>query len=160
MAASTAFANRGIITVGGPNDLVPTVTTCGVVKDVELTVSAEHVPLYGWGSILRQGVAKHSLKVSVKIGWVKFDPYVGATGGWIFSIGASPAITADGTWTDTNAVHMFDVNALFTFEDGTKLNAEITDVYFPDLPMKASEGQWVRLDMAGEGKTVVFTNPT
>ena len=51
------------------------------------------------------------------------------------------------------------MNALFTFEDGTKLNAEITDVFFPDLPMKASEGQWVRLDMSGEGKTVVFTNP-
>lgn len=160
MASTIAFANRGTITVGGPNDLVPTVETLAVIKDVELTISSEHVPLYGWGSILRQAVAKHSLKVSVKIGWVKFNPSVSATGGWIFSIGASPGYTADGTWTDINAVHLFDVNALFVFEDGQQLNGKITNVYFPDLPLKASEGQWVRLDMSGEGQTVVFTNPT
>jgi len=159
MATSTAFANRGTITVGGPSNLVPTVETLAVIKDVELTISAEHVPLYGWGSILRQGVAKHSLKVSVKVGWVKFNPFVGATGGWIFSIGASPGQVATGAWTNTNAVHLFDVNALFTFEDGQTLNAKITNVYFPDLPLKASEGQWVRLDMAGEGETILFTNP-
>ena len=160
MAATTFFANRGVITAGGPSDLVPTVVTLGVVKDVELTISAEHVPLYGWGTILREGVAKHSLKVAVKIGWCKFDSFVGATGdAWFLDIGASPAVAHDGAWVDTNAVHLFDINAQFTGEDGVHLNAEITGIYFPDLPLKASEGQWVRVDLSGEGKTVLFTNP-
>jgi hypothetical protein len=162
MASTTFFANRGTITPGGPSGLVPTAVSLGVVKDVELTVSAEHVPLYGWGSILRQGIAKHSLKVAVKIGYCKFNPVCsggGTAAEWFFSIGASPNVIPDGTIVDTNAVHLFDVDAEFVGEDGVKLHALITDVYYPDLPLKASEGQWVRIDMSGEGKTVVFTNP-
>jgi len=159
MAATTGFANRGTITVGGSGTVpgtLPTTQSCGVVKDVEITVSAEYVPLYGWGSTIRQGIAKHSLKVAVKIGWVKFDPSVSA--GWIFAIGAAPNVASDGTFTDTNVPHVFDVVVEFTFEDGTHLTGTINDVFFPDLPIKASEGQWIKLDFSGEGSTVTFEN--
>ena len=159
MTATTGFANRGTITVGGAGTspgTLPTTQTCGVVKDVEVTVSAEHVPLYGWGSIIRQGVAKHSLKVSVKIGQMKFDPDV--TAGWIFGIGAAPDVQSDGTFTDTNLPKLFNIVAEFTFEDAGVLTATITDVFFPDLPIKATEGQWIKLDFTGEGSGITFEN--
>jgi hypothetical protein len=144
MTNSVAFANRGTIAISGE-------TTPQVIKDVEITISAEHVPLYGWGSILRQGVAKHSLEVSVKIGYVKFEadkaefPY--------------NIYTTAGTLTDSNAVPLYTVVGVFTFEDGGQiLRCTISDVYFPDMPLKASEGSWVRLDLAGEGSTILFAN--
>lgn len=153
---AVGFANRGVITVGGTGGVKPTTATLGVVKDVEITLSAEHVPLYGWGSIKRQGVAKHSMKVAVKVGWVKFDPV--KTTGWQFSWGAIPGADATGSITDSNLVHLFDITATFTMEDGQILKATITDVFFPDFPLKASEGQWIRIDMSGEGKDVVYAN--
>ena len=162
MADSVAFANRGVITVAGTGGTVPTVVTLAVVKDVEITWSAEHVPLYGWGSIRRQGVAKHSEKVGVKIGYMKFNPTV--TAGWQFHMLST--VSTAGVWTaptgvvtDSNAVRTFTLTAQFMMEDGTKMLGTISEVFFPDLPFKASEGQWVRVDMSGEGATVVFTNP-
>jgi len=143
MATSVAFANRGTITITGE-------TTPEVIKDVEITISAEHVPLYGWGSILRQGVAKHSLKVSVKIGYVKFSP---VKTGFPYNIYCS-----SGTLTDSNAVPEYTVVGVFTFEDAQILRCTITGVYFPDMPFKASEGQWIRLDLTGEGSGILFAN--
>lgn len=141
--ATIAFANRGTITISGE-------TAPQVIKDVEITISAEHVPLYGWGSILRQAVAKHSLKVGVKIGYVKFDPL---KSGFPFSIYCTA-----GAMRDTNAVPTYTVEGLFTFEDSQVLRCTISGVYFPDMPFKASEGQWIRLDLSGEGSTIVFAN--
>ena len=69
-----AFANRGVATIAGAGSTAPTVTSFAVMKDLEIAVSYDHVPLYGWGSVRRQGVAKHSEKVSVKIGSMKFNP--------------------------------------------------------------------------------------
>lgn len=156
MASTTGFANRGVLTVGGPSGTFPTTETVGVVKDVEVTLTAEHVPLFGWGSILRQGVAKHSFKVNVKIGWCKFDPV--KTTGWQWSYMSAPGVAPTGALTDTNLTHLFDVTATFTMEDAQILKFTITGVYFPELPFKASEGQWIRVDMSGVGNTVVIAN--
>lgn len=178
MAGSVAFANRGVLSVAGwdkavgtagrvvtvPSAITSTDTDSGlgVVKDAEITWSAEHVPLYGWGSTKRQAVAKHSQKVAVKIGWVKFDPIV--TTGWQFYMLGTAS--SAGTWssptgvvTDTNAVKLFNVTALWTMEDGRKLLGTVTNVFFPDMPLKAAEGQWVKVDMSGEGDDIVWTNP-
>jgi len=156
MATTVGFANRGVLTVGGPSGTFPTTETMAVVKDVEITLTAEHVPLYGWGSILRQGVAKHSFKVGVKVGYCKFNPV--KTTGWQWSYMSIPGAAPTGAMTDSNAVHLFDVTATFTMEDAQVLTLTVTGVFFPELPFKASEGQWIRVDMAGEGSTVVVTN--
>lgn len=143
MAQTTAFANRGRILVGG--------VELGVVKDVEVTMAADFVPLYGWGSIIRQAVAKHSFKVSVKIGWVKFD---NVTANFPMNIFGSGGVTS--TVNNTNAVTTFSIVAEFTFEDASKLTGTISEVYFPDFPMKAAEGQWVKVDVAGEGSQITW----
>jgi outer membrane protein W len=148
MAESFAFANRGVIIADG--------VTLGVVKDVDISWSAEHMPLYGWGSIQRQAVAKHSQKVAIKIGWVKFDPVV--TANWLNKILTGGA-TMTGLTVDTNVVKTFTITARFTTELGTNLLGTITEVYFPDFPLKATEGQWVKIDMNGEGKDIAWTNP-
>lgn len=148
---STFFANKGTIAVAG-NGGTPASFPVGVVKDVEVTVSAEHVPLFGWGSIRRKGVARHSGKVGVKIGSAKFKP---ATGNWLFYI-SDPA-SGTGTLTDVNDVKLFDITVTFKSEDGETLTALIEDVYFPSFPMKASEGQWIRLDLDGEGTHVTYS---
>jgi len=162
MASTAAFAfanmatiavNVGGTTTGGAK--------LGVVKDVEITVSFEHVPLYGWSSILRQAVAKHTAKVAVKIGYIKFDPII--TTGWQFSMLRPTGAT--GALEDTNTVQLFDIEGIFNFlADSTGspaaqiLKAEVRNVYFPNFPLKAAEGQWLKVDMTGEGQTVVFTN--
>ena len=161
MVTSFAFANKGTITIAGiavPGGAYPTVVTLGVVKDVEVTVSAEHVNLYGWGSIKRQGVAKHSAKVSVKVGYMKLDP-VYTTGFQFYILNPTATTTADGNLTDSNAVKLFTVTANFLFESGVNLLGTVSNVYFPNFPLKAAEGQWVKCDMTGEGSDVVFTNP-
>lgn len=160
VANSTFFANKGVITVAGSSGSSPSVVTLAVVKDVEINVSAEHVPLYGWGTIKRVAVAKHSAKVSVKIGFAKFSPAVSGSGAspwfpfWILNPTAGT-----GALTDTNTVKTFTVTVNLINESSENVLATMTDVYFPNFPMKASEGTWVRVDLTGEAADITFTNP-
>jgi hypothetical protein len=155
---STFFANKGIITVESQSGN-PTVLTLAVVKDVEVTTSFEHVPLYGWGSISRVAVAKHTAKVAVKIGWMKFAPAVTGSGAspwfpfWILNPTAGT-----GTVSDTNTVKLFKVIVKFQNENGDYLVATVDNVYFPNFPLKMTEGQWMKVDLTGEGSAVTFTN--
>jgi hypothetical protein len=164
MVASFAFANKGRMSVQGTSTY-PAVVDFGVVKDVELVVGSEHVPLYGWGSILRQNVAKHTAKVSVKVGYMKIDPAATTTAAWQFFILNPSTATAntsglleDGS-NEGNTVKLFTIVSDFVFESGVTLRGTVSNVYFPNFPMKAAEGQWVKVDMTGEGQTVAFTNP-
>jgi hypothetical protein len=153
---STAFANRGKLYYDTGGNVAAPATEIAIVKDVEITTSAEHVPLYGWGSIARQAVAKHSLKIAVKIGFVKWNPAIvsGAGATLPFGIyGATPGYSIN----DTNTVNLYSIKATFTFEDGQVLTGVIHNVFFPDFPIKASEGQWVRLDLSGEGASADWT---
>ena len=156
---SVCFANRGTVTIVGVNG-TPATFSFAVVKDVELTVSADHVPLYGWGSTFRVAVAKHQQKVSVKVGSMKFNPYIaGASPAW-YGLITAPSAGSTGSLTneDTNTVKLFNIIARFTFEDGQVLQGTVYNVYFPNLPLRASEGQWMKLDMSGEGAYVLWSN--
>lgn len=145
MGVSTAFANRGKILVAA--------TELAVVKDVEVVMSAEFVPLYGWGSIIRQAVAKHSFKCSVKIGWVKFDNTLANFPMNIFGTAGVGVST-----NNTNTVTTFSVVAEFYFEESptSKITGTIGEVFFPEFPLKAAEGQWVKVDVSGEGSTIAW----
>ena len=142
---SVAFANRGFIYADIGGQVSPT-TALGVVKDVEITMSAEHVPLYGWGSIARQAVAKHSFKIPTKVGYVKWNPSTSA-----FPMVIHGGAAAGWSTGDTNVVNLYAIKAVFAFEDGQTLTGTIHNIFFPDLPIKASEGQWIRIDVSGEG---------
>lgn len=156
MGDSYAFANRGTLYIVGTTGGVPVSAAVGVIKDVELTMSSEHVPLYGWGSILRVAVAKHTHKVQVKFGAMKINNTLTATPAWWTY--THHTTSGGGTIEDTNAVKLFDIEAVFTFEDGTYLKGTVSSVYFPTIPFRASEGQWVKQDVTGEGKSVVWAN--
>jgi hypothetical protein len=151
------FANMGTITVAGAGG-TPASKTLALVKDVEATVKWEHAKAMGWGTIQRAGVAKYNQSVEVKIGYIKFAPKVGE---WFpFYIGDSSA--GAGSITDTNAVTLFTVTAQFVPLDSSgtvKLLRTISGVFFNSFPLKASENQWVKVDLAGEGITTVDTNP-
>lgn len=152
---TVAFANRGTVRIAGVGG-TPSAQYFAVVKDVELNVSADHVPLWGWGSIFRVAVAKHQQKVQIKVGSMKFNPGVGtgASLPW-WSYITDP--TSGGTGNlDTNTVKLFDIDAYFTFEDGQVLHGTVKNVYFPSLPFRANEGQWVKLDVSGEGASVIW----
>ena len=91
---------------------------------------------------------------------MKFDPVI-STG---FQFLAWSTGGTNGTIFDTNTVTTYTVLAQFTFEPTATvvtdqhLHASITNVYFPNFPLKMSEGQWMKVDMTGEGSDIVFTN--
>lgn len=150
-AESTYFANTGTLSIGG--------NTIAVVKDVEITMSADHVPLFGWGDVKRVAVARHSARVAVKVGFAKFGPQTsGASPGWMFSIVSPTAGSTSGGIENTNTVKLFTVIANFTATNGDTFKATVSNVYFPSFPIKASEGQWMQLSMDGEGSDVVYSN--
>lgn len=152
---TVAFANRGKVYIAGANG-TPAQWAFAAVKDVEITVSADHVPLYAWGSIFRIAVAKHQQKIAVKVGSMKFNPAVtgSSPAWWGFITAPSAGATGSASGEDTNSVKLFNIDAVFTFEDGQVLRGKVYNVYFPNLPIRASEGQWMKLDISGEGATV------
>ena len=148
---STFFANKGSIKVTGTGNS-PAEFTLLVIKDVEITTSAEHVPLYGWGSIRRKAVARHTGKVGVRISHAKFLP---KAANWLMYI--NDPVSGSGTLTDVNTVKTFTVVVTFENEAGETLTATVYEVYFPNFPLKASEGTWTRVDLDGEGAYIAFT---
>jgi hypothetical protein len=157
--ATTYFANKGVLTISGAGGATPTDQVIAIVKDVEINWSAEHVPLYGWGSIKRQAMARHSMKVDVKVGYCKFAPDAsGASPWWAFYvISPSDGDTSAGT-EDTNSVMYFDIEAKFTGENGDTFTGTVKNVAFNNFPMKASEAQWIKVDMDGQGDDIVWDN--
>jgi hypothetical protein len=156
MAETIYFANKGTLKITGTGG-TPAEQTVAVIKDVEITDHAEHVGLWGWGSIERQGVARHSAEVDVKIGFAKFAPATSGTIWWPFYSESPTAGAVTAGREDTNTVKTFTVVATMTGEDGSVLTITVTNVYFPSFPTKMSEGQWVRVDMDGKGSKVTYS---
>lgn len=153
------FANKGTLTITGAGGATPTDQVIAIVKDVEINWQVETVPLYGWGSIKRQGMARHSLKVDVKVGYMKFAPDAsGASPWWAFYvISPSDGNTSSGT-EDTNTVKYFDIAANFTGENGDTFTGTVKNVAFNNFPMRASEAQWIKVDMSGQGDDIEWSN--
>jgi hypothetical protein len=152
------FANKGTIAIAGVGG-TPASQAVGVAKDVEIVVSSEHVPLYGWGSVKRQAVAKHTAKVSVKIGFAKFDPATSSTIWFPFYAISPTAGAVTSLMEDTNTVKLFDVTITLVNEEASAKTLTIVakNVYFPSIPLKASEGNWVRVDLDGEGSDITYS---
>jgi hypothetical protein len=154
-AEDVYFANMGTITVTGPGG-TPAVRTIAIAKDIEATFESEIATAYGFGSALIQARAKYNHKVTVKIGWLKFAPKVGE---W-FPFWITDPTSGGGTVVDTNTVALFSVVATFVplTSTNTSLIRTITSVSFPKFPMKATENQWVKMDLEGSGFTMTDSN--
>lgn len=158
-AATTYFANKGTLTLTGAAGASPTGQTIAIIKDCEINMSFEHVPLFGWGSIKRQAVARHSQKVTVKVGYCKFAPDATGASPWFAFWALSPGtgVVSAGAL-DTNSVQYFDITATFIGENGDIMKGVVKNVAFSNFPVKASEGQWMKVDMDGEGSDVYWSN--
>ena len=154
-AEDVYFANMGTITVVGTSG-TPTVRTIAIAKDIEATFSSDELKAYGFGSAKIQAKAKYNFKVDVKIGWIKFAPKLGE---W-FPFWITDPTSGGGTVVDTNTVKLFTVVASFNplTSTNTPLIRSITSVSFPDFPMKATENQWVKVDLEGSGFAMADTN--
>jgi hypothetical protein len=165
VTTDTFFGNRGTILVQGTGATVPTgSTTLAVVKGVEINVTFEHVELYGFGSILRADVAKHTAKVEVKIKWAKFDPQTATSTffpWWVIdpagTTSPTPQLTLGGAQ-DTNVEKLFKVTAIWNGTGGKTITAVVDNVYFEGVPLPMPENDFVVMDMSGYGSTITITS--
>jgi hypothetical protein len=109
-------------------------------------------------SIVREGIAKHSAKVDIKIKFGKFDPTLAQD-----FIGAilNPDTPTAGTMQDTNKVtDTFIIVAGVDNPAGTiSFNVRVTGVYFESIPvLTLTENEWVMRDFTAVGKTVILDN--
>lgn len=153
------FANVGTLTVTPVGVTGATATTVAVIKDIEVDFSAEHVGLWGWGTTKRVAVARHTVKIPVKVGFASFNPDVTTTKWWAWYILHPLGTSTMGDVSTTNTVQLFTIVANWTGSDGsTILKGTVSEVYFKNLPIKATEGQWMKVDLQGEGSTVSYSN--
>ena len=155
MTADTFFGNRAVVTVAGASN--PTVETIAVAKGIEVTVTFEHVELYGFGSIVRQDVARHSMKVDFKLRFAKFDPVL-ANYFMYWQLNPSATATPSGSVEDTNSVKTFTVTYKQIGTGGNIFDASIANVYFEDFPMPSPENDFTVVEVMGHGTNITITN--
>jgi hypothetical protein len=131
--------------------------TIALGQDLELTMKSTEVYARGMGSELIQNRAKHSIQVEVKLAMIKFLPTVGT---WFPYFIMDPA-TGAGTLTDTCRVALFTVTGeIYPMTTGNKnWLRTVSNVSFPEFPMKVTYNQWVKVDLSGVGQTLADTNP-
>ena len=112
-------------------------------------------------SILRQGVAKHTAAVEVKISAAKFDPAMGAglgeVYGWVLKGVSTDTATSI---TDTNAVATMEVVVSVTGTGDTSAPTTMTiaGVYFESLPFPLPENDFTVSELTGKGTNVTFAH--
>lgn len=151
MAEENWFGDSMTATVTKTDPTTPRTVPVGSLKQVQITVEAEHVELTSADTILREDVAKRNLNVGVVVGVAAFDAQMVRE--WLGGDGAAAASPAD-----NNSVAKFDIVGSITSPGGTTIEATVEDVYFPSLPvMDAQEGNWVQHNLEGDGATVTIS---
>jgi len=148
------FADLCAITVTPPGGSPQTIA---LGQDLELTLKSTEVYARGMGSELIQNRAKHSIQVDVKLSFIKFLPTVTT---WFPYYIMAPA-AASGALTDTCRCALFTVTGeIFPMTaTNTNLLRTVTNVSFPEFPLKVTYNQFVKVDLSGVGQTLVDTNP-
>ena len=147
LSADVFFGNRGTLVLAG-DPAIGGSTTPTVLKNIEINDKYEHTKLFGFGSINRQGVARHNHEVEVKIKFAKFDATTTTFIGTLLQ--NSDSITPL-LWTVT-ATAVGDTTT-------NKLQAEVTHVYFENFPMNLAENDYMVVDLTGYGDAVTYSNP-
>jgi hypothetical protein len=148
------FADLCAIAVTPPGGSAQTIA---LGQDFEATFKSTEVYARGMGSELIQNRAKHSIQVDVKLSFIKFLPTVTT---WAPYFIMDPT-TGGGTLTDTCRCALFTVTGQIFPMTATNKNwlRTVTNVSFPEFPMKVTYNQWVKVDLSGVGQTLVDTNP-
>lgn len=149
------FADLTAITVTPPGG---SALTIALGQDFEATFKSTEVYARGMGSELIQNRAKHSIQVDVKLSWIKFLPTVSS---WAPYFIMDPT-TGGGTIVDTCRCALFTVTGEIYPMTATNKNwlRTVTNVSFPEFPLKVTYNQWVKVDLSGVGQTLVDTNPS
>lgn len=154
MVERTWFGNHGIVKFGLAGT---TPSAVALAKDLEVVATGEYEELYALGSTLRQDVAMHTKKATVKFKIVKFDPADCDLWMMLDPDHASGAYTMAGT----SKVQLYDVDIYLdrTQTSGTNnIKLHVTDVYFESLPFSISETEWIGLEVNGVGAGLTLSN--
>ena len=149
------FADLCAITITPPG--AGGVQTIALGQDLELTMKSTEIYARGMGSELIQNRAKHSIQVDVKLSFIKFLPTVGT---WAPYFIMDPT-SGGGTLVDTCRCGLFTLTGEIFPMTATNKNwlRTVTNVSFPEFPLKVTYNQWVKVDLSGVGQTLVDTNP-
>jgi len=148
------FADLCAITVTPPGGSAQTIA---LGQDLELTMKSTEIYARGMGSELIQNRAKHSIQVDVKLSFIKFLPTVAT---WFPYYIMNPT-SGGGTLIDTCRCALFTVTGQIYPMPAANNNwpRAVTNVSFPEFPMKVTYNQWVKVDLSGVGQTLVDSNP-
>jgi hypothetical protein len=133
----------------------PVTIPVGVLKQVEITATAEHDHLYGADSIKREEVKRREFGVDVSVGFAKMD--IVLIEEWLGGSGS-----AGGSVTDSSDPQLFQVTGGVTpAGGGTTKEAVVQNVDFPEVPViTASEGEYETTELEGTGETISVTGAT
>jgi hypothetical protein len=93
----------------------------------------------------------------VKLSFIKFLPTVSS---WFPYYIMNPT-TGDGTLTDTCRCGLFTISGEIYPMTATNTNVfrTVSNVSFPEFPLKVTYNQWIKVELSGVGQTLVDTNP-
>lgn len=153
-AADNYFADLCVIQVTPPGG---SATPIAMGQDLELTMKSTETYARGMGSELIQNRAKYGIQVDVKLSFIKFLPTVSS---WFPYYIMNPT-TGDGTLTDTCKCALFTISGeIFPMNSAnTNVLRTVSNVSFPEFPLKVTYNQWVKVELSGVGQTLVDTNP-
>ena len=154
MAERTWFGNHGVVKFSLAS---ASPTLVSIAKDLEVIATGEYEELYGLGSTVRQDVAIHTKKVTVKFKMMKFDP--AACDLWMM---LDPDHSSGSyTMADTSKVQLYTVTIWLDRTESNGANnikLDVTGVYFENLPFSVSETEWIGLELSGVGSGLVLSN--
>ena len=132
-------------------------TPVAMGQDLELTFKSTETYARGMGSELIQNRAKYGIQVDVKLSWLKFLPAVSS---WAPFYITNPT-AGDGTLLDTCRCALFNVTGeIYPMTTGNdNWLRTVSNVSFPEFPLKVTYNQWVKVELSGVGQTLTDTNP-
>lgn len=130
-------------------------TKIAAVEGWEFTVKADHKKLYKMGSTKRIAVARCNFGVEGKLAFAKFDPTVGTW--WVMKI---PNSAGGGSIADTNNFTWFLLYGSLNPATSTNpvFGAKLYNVHFSNLPIGASEHEWIKVDLSFKATHPEFLN--
>lgn len=153
MAERTWFGNHGVVKFALAGN---TPAVVSLAKDLEVTATGEYEELYALGSTLRQDVAIHTKKATVKFKIMKFDP----ANCDLWMMLDPDHMTGDYEMAPTSKVQLYDVEVYLdrTSSAGDNVKLTITDVYFENLPFSVNETEWIGIELDGVGAGLTLSN--
>lgn len=140
------------------------VTPVMAVQNCTVEAQCETVPLWSWSTVKRVDIARHEAKVTTNFEYAKvvsedlfkyiLNPHVEtSTGGSV----TSPLLSNGVSIADTTDLYRFVFKMRIPSTDGTKaLVVYVTDLVFSNLPLGGELGEWVKLNLEGEGADEVI----